>query len=503
MNILWIRLWDFFTVPDTFDPDDLRLRRVCNGVLAVISFISLVSAAISWVGHSSLYAETDAWPIYFQRFSISLLGFLLGVGLFILNRWKRTPKYLVGVLLVSMIVALLLFSDSPEGLLGQSQLIWVWPILVSAIVLPPRSTFLVDGILTMIIIFLTPAPILQKLNYWTLLTLFTIAFFAWLGMSVAEHAIQDARKEAEKNRAILDGVADGVVVVGVDNRITLANPVALELLNGELFKILSAADSAEIGGRTLSLRWNTVQGVGRIAIVHDITRQIEIERAKDAILRVVSHEMRTPLAAILGFAEILETRHVPGMAARIRANAQRMLKLVNDLLDVAQLQAGALTIHAETFSPSVLVAYIHEHFLKPAEEKEIDLQVSISPTLPGQVLGDVQRLEQVVSNLVENAIKFTEQGGRVTVSFGAAKETSWQIVVKDTGIGIPSERLSDIFEPFRRASDYARRKHQGIGLGLSIVKRIVERSGGSISVESVMGQGSTFTVSLSMQSEIS
>jgi signal transduction histidine kinase len=267
-------------------------------------------------------------------------------------------------------------------------------------------------------------------------------------------------------------------------------------------KIGPILESAEIGGRALSFRWSEVQGVGWVAIVRDISRQIEIDHAKDAILRVVSHEMRTPLASILGFAEILESQSI-GMATEIRSNAQRMLKLVNDLLDVAQLQAGVLTIQKGNFSPAVLRSYILENFLKLAEEKGILLEVHHSPTLPEQVTGDVQRLEQVVSNLVENAIKFTERGGRVDVSLCAENAKEWQMIVRDTGIGILPECLSDIFEPFRRASDYARRKHQGIGLGLSIVKKIVQLSGGDISVKSIVGEGTTFTVTLPTELAIS
>jgi signal transduction histidine kinase len=318
-------------------------------------------------------------------------------------------------------------------------------------------------------------------------------------MSVANKALRDARNESRKNAAILEGVAEGVIVLGPNHQIVLANQAASELIGNQMTKVGPLMESAEIGGRVLSFRWSEVQGVGWVAIVRDISRQIEIEHAKDAILRVVSHEMRTPLASILGFAEILESQSI-GMATQIRSNAQRMLKLVNDLLDVAQLQAGVLTIQEGSFSPSVLKSYVLENFLKPAEAKGIVLEVHSSPDLPEQVTGDVQRLEQVVSNLVGNAIKFTEREGRVDVSFCTENVREWQIIVRDTGMGIPPERLTDIFEPFRRASDYARRKHQGIGLGLSIVKKIVQLSGGDISVKSILGEGSTFTVTLPTES---
>lgn len=499
MSTLWSKLQDFFSVPDTFDPDDLRLRRVCNGVLIIIGFISLVSAAFSWVGVSSLYKGMEVWPIYSQRLLISVLGFVLSVGLFLLNRWRRTPRHLVGFLLLCIVVTLLVFSDSPEGLLGQSQNIWVWPILLAAIVLPPRSTFVVDGILTVIIILLTPAPVLSRLNYWMLLTLFTIAFFAWLGMSVAERAIRDARNEAGKNRAILDSVADGVVVVAADNKITLANPVALELLNGEMSRILPAAENVEIDRRILSLRWNTVQGVGRVAIIRDISRQVEIEHAKDAVLRVVSHEMRTPLAAILGFTEVLSSQTMSNseLLKRIRTNAQRMMTLVNDLLDQAYIEAGVLKMQNEAFSPASLAKTIQDSFSAHSTEKQVTLHVTVSESLPELLIGDLHRYQQILSNLVDNAIKFTKAGGRVEVLLAPCEDAEkWQMIVSDTGIGIPSERLPDIFLPFRRASDYTTRRYQGVGLGLSIARRIAGLAHGDIEVKSMVGHGSTFLVTL-------
>lgn len=132
-----------------------------------------------------------------------------------------------------------------------------------------------------------------------------------------------------------------------------------------------------------------------------------------------------------------------------------------------------------------------------AEQKSLKLITHVDPTLPELILGDNSRLQQILVNLIGNAIKFTEYG-EVSVSVKIL-ETEWQMIVQDTGIGIPAERLPDIFEPFRRSSDYATRQHQGAGLGLSIVKNLVTLMDGRIDVQSTVGQGSVFTVTLPLK----
>ncbi len=486
-------------VPNTFDPDDLRRRQVLNSVLLfMIIFGCLLMAWNSWGNDFTILVQ--------DLISFNLAGWeglLINVGaivlftiLLFLNRSNRMPRNLAGWIVVLSMLALISLGDTPAELIrGRSVFTWAVPVALSVIILPPASVVVVDLVITAVFLYFSGFS-WDYFESYTVMEIYIVSFISWLGMSIAERAIRDARNEAKKNAAILEGVAEGVIVLGQNNRIVLTNGVASELLGSAIARIAPTTEDAEIGGRALSFRWSEVEGVGWVAIVRDISRQIEIDHAKDAILRVVSHEMRTPLAAILGFAEVLETRAVPGMATRIRANGQRLLKLVNDLLDMAQIQAGAFAIHAETFSPAILEAYVLENFQKVAEAKGIVLEVHSAPDLPERVSGDVQRLEQVISNLLSNALKFTEKGGRVDVSLCAGAGLGWQIVVKDSGIGIPPERLSDIFEPFRRASDYARRKHQGVGLGLSIASKIVQLSGGNLSVESAVAVGSTFTVRL-------
>ncbi len=496
------------TIPNTFDPDDLRRRQVLNTVLVLI-IVTSSSLLITSFTKKNIISDLQTNADTRIAFAACVSALLLSIVLLLLNRSSRMPKNLVGWIFVVGLTAIISVSDSPLYLTnGRSIFAWAIPTTLSVIVLPPASIFAVDVVITVLFWFLGgPRRVPFQTSFtlieiYVLLEVYVVSFISWLGMSIAERAIRDARNESRKNTAILKGVAEGVIVLGSNGQLVLANRVASDLIGDDLPKITPAMDSAEIGGRTLSFHWSEVEGVGRVAIVHDISRQIEIERAKDAILRVVSHEMRTPLSAILGFAEILEVRAVPGLASRIRANGQRMLKLVNDLLDMAQIQAGALTMHTENFAPGLLRAYVLEHFSKAAEQKGVGLEVQVSPAFPAQVCGDVQRLEQVLSNLVENGLKFTEPGGRVEVCLCAEGETTWQIVVKDSGVGIPPEQLPDIFEPFRRASDFAKRKQQGVGLGLSIARKIAQLSGGDLSVASTVGKGSTFILTLPVHSSL-
>ena len=492
----------YLNIPNTFDSDDLRLRRILNIVLlflAVISFVALASGFMYGDPVLEVLSNKDSQPIILG----SVVMLIVCVGLMGLNRSTSAPKGVVGWILVIVMIAVVAFSDHPYELAnGRSLIFWFLPILLSVIVLPPASVFIVD-----VVVFAVIAAYSESLKEVNIFAMFVIAgasLLAWLGMSIANRAIRDARNEAEKNRAILNGVADGVVVLNADDQVVLANPAALNMMGSAIASFASTTDEErkEIGGRVLSFHWSDVHGVGNVAIVRDISRQAEVERAKDAILGVVSHEMRTPLAAILGFAEVLaRTSSSPEIAERIHVNAQRMIALVDDLLDHAQIQAGTLKMSQERFSPFTLANTVRDLLAARAEEKGVSLNIAVSDMLPKNLMGDPQRLQQIFINLIWNAIKFTNTGGHVEVllSLNGDDTNIWRMVVSDTGIGIPPERLPDIFEPFRRASDYATRSHQGAGLGLSISKKIAQLLGGDIQVTSMVGQGSVFTVTLPLR----
>ena len=493
-----MKLSKLLGLPDTFDPDDRRRRQILNIILALFiagGLVSIIATFSYGDSFNEIIHEQDGVLILLSSLAVVVIFTLL----FLLNRWERAGT-LAGWLFVLTLIAIISISDVPNQLLERGLIFWTLPILAGGIVLPPLAVFIIASLVSATNIYIAVLVLHISTNPYALAMYFVLAALTWLGMSIANGAIRTARMEAQKNAAILDGVADGVVVLNDEDQVVLANPVALSLMGSGLTQLASQGNGQqELRGRVLAFEWSEVKGVGRVAIVRDVSRQVEVERAKEAMLGVVSHEMRTPLAAIIGFAEIIALRNdmATTFAERIRVNAQRLTYMVNDLLDHAQMQAGSLKIRHESFSPSSLLLLVKNLLSGLAEQKSLKLITDVDPTLPDLILGDSSRLQQILVNLVGNAIKFTDYGEvRVTVK---RLETEWQMIVQDTGIGIPTERLPDIFEPFRRGSDYATRNHQGAGLGLSIVKKLVVLMDGRIAVQSIAGQGSVFTVTLPLK----
>ncbi len=232
----------------------------------------------------------------------------------------------------------------------------------------------------------------------------------------------------------------------------------------------------------------------------------EANRLKDEFLATVSHELRTPLTAILGWAAMLTRGALAGEAARnacevIERNAKAQAGIVNDILDVSRIITGKLHIdpRAANLAPIVSAAV---HSLHPATDaKAIHVSVSVDQTA-GLIVGDPDRLQQVVWNLLSNAIKFTPEGGSVGIRL-ARVDAYIELRVSDTGVGISEQFLPHVFERFRQADSSTTRKHGGLGLGLAIVRHLVELHGGTIHAESEgSGQGSTFTLSLPLASAL-
>jgi PAS domain S-box-containing protein len=223
-------------------------------------------------------------------------------------------------------------------------------------------------------------------------------------------------------------------------------------------------------------------------------------RAKDEFLSVLSHELRTPLTAILAWTELLARPLLePATLAQgldvIRRNAKAQARLTGDLLDVSRIISGKLSLnmHEEELAP-IVEETVH-NFHRTAENKRIALHVSIDPEA-GRIKGDRDRLQQAVGNLIGNAVKFTPEGGTVDVELRRAGDEAC-IVVRDTGRGIDPRFLPYVFERFRQADSSMTRAHGGLGLGLAIVRHIVERHGGSVAaVSEGEGHGATFTVTL-------
>ena len=230
----------------------------------------------------------------------------------------------------------------------------------------------------------------------------------------------------------------------------------------------------------------------------------EGSRTKSEFLAIMSHELRTPLNGVLGFAELLSgtglDEEQEAFAATIRKSGDHLLAIVNDILDFSSIEKGAISIHYEPLAIADIVKESERAVLKSAMEKGIALQSAIEPGTPEQILGDGQRIRQILLNLLGNAVKFTSRGSvttRVaTVSEGGRRFLNFS--VEDTGIGISPETIQILFRPFTQAEMKLNRTFGGTGLGLAISQRLAEAMGGKITVVSAAGRGSTFTFRLPM-----
>ncbi len=222
-------------------------------------------------------------------------------------------------------------------------------------------------------------------------------------------------------------------------------------------------------------------------------------RLKDEFLNTLSHELRTPMNVILGWLTILDRnkplRDASSAIAVIRRNAEHQAKLIEDLLDMTRLMAGAVRLDLKEVDVGAVVEATTRGLQSLADEKNVELTASVEPGI-GEVLADAKRLQQVMWNLVQNAVKFTQSGGRVQIRAWRAND-QLRITVQDTGQGIDKEFLPYVFERFRQQDASTTKEAYGLGLGLSIAKLLIELHGGSIEGSSPgVGQGATFTVQI-------
>jgi PAS domain S-box-containing protein len=254
-------------------------------------------------------------------------------------------------------------------------------------------------------------------------------------------------------------------------------------------------------------------GVGRdtndVRRIHEVLklRAEELEdanRVKDEFLATMSHELRTPLTSILGWARLLDSNQLTEKDREraihiIQRNAEAQSKLIEDLLDVSRIITGKLKIDFQPTSFAAITESAINSMRPAADAKQLQLETSIDPAA-GPILGDPARLQQVVTNLISNAIKFTPAGGRIEVSLDRPDGTV-RLEVRDTGIGIEPEHLPHIFERFRQVDSSNVRAHGGLGLGLAIVDYLVRQQGGTVSAESEgSGKGATFRVEFPLRS---
>jgi len=370
---------------------------------------------------------------------------------------------------------------------------------------------------------------------------------------VSQHQLTAARRFADN---IIKSMYDILIVTDTDLNIVTMNKAACDLLEykeleliGKPIEMLFRSESVLIGtpirsllmenaARDMEMTYKTRSGrlvyalvsastmrdeagqkLAVITVGKDITARKQIEhdlleakvvaesasRAKSAFVANMSHEIRTPMTAILGYADLLgqtqqsaEQRN--NCVQTIRRNGQHLLSIINDILDVSKIEAGKMTVEKIACSPIQLVNDVASLMRIRAKDKQLAFDVRYIGAIPETIISDPTRVRQVLMNLVGNALKFTQTGGvKVIVSMGEARGREpgrLRFDVVDTGMGLTLKQQESLFKPFVQADESTTRKFGGTGLGLTISKRLAEMLGGDITVRSVSGNGSTFSLTV-------
>ncbi|MFB0546949.1 MAG: GAF domain-containing protein [Anaerolineae bacterium] len=354
--------------------------------------------------------------------------------------------------------------------------------------------------------------------------------------------LRTQQEEASKSQAILESIADGVIVNDTQGRILLVNAAAERILQTRSESLigqnvrnvfgafslkgrseaLAAMDALtfdpmpesdtnplaiqtilEIDNRVISAHLAPVlarneEFLGIVTVFRDITKEVEADRAKSEFVSTVSHELRTPMTSIKGYSDLLWMEAVGRLNEEqkkflsiIKSNADRLTDLINDLLDISRIESGRIKLDLKPLQIEEIVTGVVNSLRRQIKDKGLTLALNI-PSGLGKVRGDRHRITQILTNLISNAYQYTPSGGEITVSLSRT-DSAIRVDVADTGIGIAPEDQSRIFDRFYRADHPLVRESNGTGLGLAIVKMFVEMHGGRIWVDSKLGQGSTFT----------
>ncbi|MCF6277988.1 MAG: ATP-binding protein [Anaerolineales bacterium] len=330
--------------------------------------------------------------------------------------------------------------------------------------------------------------------------------------------------------SILDSTADPVLVTDHQDRLLLANPAAWQILGivageddlrpiseaiaqPELRSMMKAAstlrESAEItlpGGQTFLATASSViaegQPIGRVCILRDVTHFKELDTLKSEFVATVSHDLRSPLTLMRGYATMLAmvgeiNDQQRGYLDKIVLGVENMSRLVNDLLDIGRIELG-VGLKLEETDIVEIIDRITTALKQQAQKKKIALEVQTAPNLPGAIQADPSLLHQALYNLVENAIKYTKDDGEVVIRIYTDRDKA-HFEIRDTGIGIKQADLPRLFEKFYRGTHREAHQQRGTGLGLAIVRSVIEKHGGRTWVESVLNKGSVFHVEIPIE----
>lgn len=356
-------------------------------------------------------------------------------------------------------------------------------------------------------------------------------------MNRLREALSLHEEEKEKLASILANMNDGVIAANEKGQIIVMNRRAEQILGTNekgavglsLFALLGISEDEseqyqERGGGSTLLELEQGEeeplhvrvtftshhrgdGLsGTIAVLQDVTEQEKLERSRREFVANVSHELRTPLTTIRSYLEALEDGAVdePQLAHRFvgvtRSETERMIRLVTDLLHLSRLDSNQSMIAKEWTSVSDMLEEVADRFSFQLQQKHIEITIDIGPGID-QVMLDRDKIDQVLDNLVSNAIKYTPDHGAIRIEVRKTNGPSLEVTVQDTGIGIPKKDLSRIFERFYRVDKARSRNMGGTGLGLSIAREIIKAHSGTIALDSELGKGTKVTFTLPMQEE--
>jgi signal transduction histidine kinase/DNA-binding response OmpR family regulator len=322
----------------------------------------------------------------------------------------------------------------------------------------------------------------------------------WFGVGADRHNAE-AKVAAERLRDEIGRMAADGKLASIDFRwnakISLETSTIFAYRQARFYSIILLIALAVLGPTLVVMIWLT----RRLRVA-----QVQAEAAtyaKSSFLAAMSHEVRTPMNAVIGMTGLLLdtelTAEQRDCAETVRRSGEALLGVINDILDFSKIEAGKLAIESFPFDLRLVMEEVNEMLAPRAEDKTLDLVLEYAPTVPRHFLGDAGRIRQVVTNLVGNAVKFTASGYvliRVESSCDDAERANIRVLVQDTGTGIPPDKIETLFKKFSQVDASTTRRYGGTGLGLAISKQLVELMGGTVGVDSVPGEGSTFWFTL-------
>ncbi len=503
--------------------------------MTAISVLMILGAAVAALLVSVIYFYFVLSPTERAidvRMHLLITTSIAAIGLFVImlgiNQIKAIPYWVSSTIFIFILIILGLFSDLPQQIMGgQSTLFFVIPILLAGVLIYSYATLFFATAISVIFLAYSLMTDFRFFNPLTVITFYLFAgIFAMIFRSL-EKSTSQVRREAAQSQTILAQLRGGFMLLDKDYCVLRSNEATASVFPSiveglSIFDVIrdpnididsedletltnslkNDADEAQIkiDGRYFFVRSKTIPTSGiHIVFLRENTAEVELNRLKDTTLAMVSHELRTPLTAIRGHAELaMSAPHTAvSNAARILLNTQRLMSMVENILSQTRLRTGKIENNPTATNINELFSLVKSMLSAEAKEKRLELTWTISEGMLPVVMIDKTLLQQILINLVNNAIKFTPKEGYVRVTAFRSDDAEWSISVKDNGVGIPASKRSEIFNEFFQAHENTSvydRPHQGTGLGLSIVKGLVDRMGGKLRLESTEGEGTEFFV---------